>query len=51
MTEPKASSTLEAGVAAVRAWELEHGELTANELDAADKVLDRVLRAAKRRAS
>jgi hypothetical protein len=39
---------IEAGLGAVREWEAEHGELTAEELAAADKLLDRVLRDARR---
>lgn len=39
---------IEAGLDAVREWEAEHGELTANELAAADKLLDRVLDGARR---
>jgi len=39
---------IEAGLGAVRDWEKEHGELTAEELAAADKILDRVLRDARR---
>ena len=37
---------IEAGLDAVRAWEADHGELTAKELAAADKLLDRVLEGA-----
>ena len=33
---------IEAGLAAVQEWETEHGELTAEELAAADTLLDRV---------
>jgi hypothetical protein len=39
---------IEAGPDAVREWEAEHGELTADELAAADKLLDHVLRDARR---
>ena len=39
---------IEAGLDAVREWEAEHGELTADELAAADKLLDRVLQDARR---
>lgn len=39
---------IEAGLDAVREWEVEHGELTAEELAAADKLLDRVLHDARR---
>jgi len=39
------------GLAAVSEWEAEHGELTAEELAAADKLLGRVLDGAVRRAS
>ena len=39
---------IEAGLDAVREWEAEHGELTAKELAAADKLLDRVLHDARR---
>lgn len=39
------------GLAAVSEWEAEHGELTAEELAAADKLLGRVLDGAARRAS
>ena len=39
---------IEAGLDAVREWEAEHGELTADELAAADKLLDRVLHDARR---
>lgn len=39
---------IEAGLDAVREWEAEHGELTAEELAAADKLLDRVLHDARR---
>jgi hypothetical protein len=35
---------IEAGLAAVAAWEAEHGRLTDEELAAADRVLDRVHR-------
>jgi len=42
---------IEAGLDAVREWEVDHGELTAKELAAADKLLDRVIRASNRRAS
>lgn len=41
----------EAGLAAVRDWEADHGELTADELAAADALLDRILDDATRRAS
>ena len=41
---------IEAGLDAVREWEAEHGELTAKELAAADKLLDRVLDGARRQA-
>jgi hypothetical protein len=41
---------LEAGIEAVRDWEAEHGELTPEELEAADALLDRVIQA-RRRAS
>ena len=39
---------IEAGLDAVREWEAEHGELTAEELAAADTLLDRVLHDARR---
>jgi hypothetical protein len=39
---------IEAGLDAVREWEAEHGELTDDELAAADKLLDRVLHDARR---
>ncbi len=39
---------IEAGLDAVREWEAEHGELTAKELAAADKLLDRVTHHARR---
>lgn len=39
---------IEAGLDAVREWEAEHGELTDKELAAADKLLDRALRDARR---
>jgi hypothetical protein len=39
---------VEAGLEAVRDWEGDHGELTAEELAAADKLLDRVLDDARR---
>lgn len=39
------------GLAAVSEWESEHGELSAEELAAADKLLDRVLDGGARRAS
>ncbi len=39
------------GLAAVSEWEAEHGELTPEELAAADKLLGRVLDGAARRAS
>ena len=39
---------VEAGLDAVCEWEAEHGELTAKELAAADKLLDRVLHDARR---
>ncbi len=42
---------IEAGLDAVREWEADHGELTSDELAAADTLLDRVLDAAARRAS
>lgn len=42
---------IEAGVDAVREWEAEHGALTADELAAADELLDRVIASAARRAS
>lgn len=38
----------EAGLDAVREWEADHGELTTEELAAADTLLDRVLDAARR---
>lgn len=40
---------VESGLAAVRAWEADHGELTGDELAEADRILDTILRA--RRAS
>ena len=40
--------SIEAGLDAVREWEADHGELTADELAAADTLLDRVLDAARR---
>lgn len=39
---------IEAGLAAVGEWEAEHGELTADELAAADRHLDRLLAKARR---
>lgn len=42
---------IEAGLAAVREWETEHGALTPDELAAADQMLDRVIASASRRAS
>jgi hypothetical protein len=42
---------IEAGLDSVREWEADHGALTAKELAAADKLLDRVVRDSKRRAS
>ena len=39
---------IEAGLDAVREWEAEHGTLTADELAAADTLLDRVLDDARR---
>lgn len=39
---------IEAGLAAVREWEADHGELTADELAVADTLLDRVLDDARR---
>jgi predicted transcriptional regulator len=39
---------IEAGLDAVREWEADHGELTAEELAAADRLLDRVLETARR---
>lgn len=39
---------IEAGLDAVREWETEHGELTAKELAAADKLLDRLVHHARR---
>lgn len=39
---------IEAGLAAVAAWEAEHGRLTEEELGAADRVLDRRGRAGRR---
>ena len=39
---------IEAGLDAVREWEANHGELTTEELAAADTLLDRVLDAATR---
>ena len=39
---------IEAGLDAVREWEADHGQLTAEELAAADTLLDRVLDAARR---
>jgi hypothetical protein len=39
---------IEAGLDAVREWETDHGELTTEELSAADTLLDRVLDAARR---
>lgn len=38
---------IEAGLDAVREWEADHGALTAEELAAADKLLDRVLQDAR----
>lgn len=40
---------IEAGLAAVREWEVEQGELTPTELAEADRVLDRVSTASKPR--
>ena len=37
-----------AGLDAVREWEADHGELTPEELAAADSLLDRVIAAARR---
>ncbi|HEX6418581.1 MAG TPA: hypothetical protein VFZ77_08785 [Acidimicrobiales bacterium] len=42
---------IEAGLDAVREWEAEHGALTADELAAADRTLDRVIASASRQAS
>ena len=42
---------IEAGLDSVREWEADHGELTAKELAAADRILDRVIQDSKRRAS
>lgn len=39
---------IEAGVDAVREWEAEHGELSAEELEAADSLLERALHNARR---
>lgn len=39
---------IEAGLDAVREWEADHGMLTAEELAAADVLLDRVLESARR---
>lgn len=39
---------IEAGLDAVREWESEHGELTDDELAAADRLLDRVRRDTRR---
>ncbi len=41
---------VEDGLAAVRDWEADHGALTADELAAADRLLDRVIHAAAHRA-
>ncbi len=40
--------SIEAGLDAVREWEADHGELTPEELAAADSLLDRVTVAARR---
>lgn len=40
--------SLESGLDAVREWEAEHGELTPEELAAADSLLDRVTATARR---
>jgi hypothetical protein len=40
---------LEAGLAGVRAWEMEHGAISAEELAKADRILDRALGPRKRR--
>lgn len=40
--------SIEAGLDAVREWEADHGELTPEELAAADSLLDRVTAAARR---
>lgn len=42
---------IEEGLAAVASWEAEHGALTADELAAADAVLDRRTSRTRRRAS
>lgn len=42
---------IEGGLTGVRKWEAEHGTLTARELAAADRILDRLAPASKRRAS
>ena len=42
---------IEAGLDAVRDWEAEHGAFSADELAAADQMLDRVIASASRRAS
>jgi hypothetical protein len=41
---------LERGLEGVREFEAEHGELTAEQLAAADRILDRVMAPARRRA-
>ncbi|CAN5743720.1 hypothetical protein BH24ACT3_BH24ACT3_01430 [soil metagenome] len=41
---------IEAGLDAVREWETDHGEFTVDELSAADRLLDRVIDSAGRRA-
>lgn len=43
--------TILAGLEAVREWEAEHGRLTADELAAADALLNRRAATSKRRAS
>ena len=45
----RSALAIEDGLAAVAAWEAEHGRLTADELTAADSVLDRKAAAPKRR--
>lgn len=42
---------IERGLIAVSEWEAEHGELTAAELEAADRLLDQLLSSAGRQAS
>jgi hypothetical protein len=42
---------IEAGLDAAREWEADHGVLTAKELAAADKLLDRIVSDSKQRAS